>query len=242
MAIRDLLKKKDKIKAEGASERPGNDANSTAQASEDRAPPGFTFIRSTTSMNEVIEPPDHPLPSASLSPVDTTTSQPGRRRMSNLYLRKPSRSPSKSLASNDSDAEPPPNVDGTADRSGRISGRLERFHLSRRSRTVSQTSIHVPDNLPEISGGGADGADTETEWEKRALLLAKRNVHEADEVPTGTDGNSSTEATAAGDTIRPVRPKHVRAVSNPDADFDIQEAVRLHEAGGKTGHYGFLAI
>lgn len=233
MAIRDLLKKKDRIKAEGATEKPGDNAEHTSGAIEDRAPPGFTFIRSTTSMNEVIEPPDHPVEPSPTPKVDHAEAEPRRRRISNLHFRKPSRSPSKSPAIDDADAESPLSTDGTTDRSRRISGRLERFHLTPRSRAVSQTSIHVPQDLPEINGGGADEADTEAQWEKRALLLAKRNADDEDrQLAEKTDDAAVNDATHQN-TIRPIRPKHVRAVSNPEADVDIQEAVRLHEAGGK---------
>lgn len=243
MAIRDLLKKRDKIQDQG-------NRNTVSRLPQDQsqqedlsaAQPEFRFLRSTTSTQEVISPPTYPedsLPLPVTPTSDASDRSPRRHLYGGLNFRRPSRSPAKSNTSStvDSDAEQATTHDGASDRSRRVSAKLERMHLTPKSRTVSQTSTHVPDDLPEIGRSGADSNGAEADWEKRALLLANKNA-------TGIDTNTREASTDISlekdgvlettDDLHATKPKHSRSVSNPEADLDIQEAIRLHEAGGES--------
>lgn len=115
------------------------------------------------------------------------------------------------------------------------------MHLTPKSRTVSQTSTHVPDDLPDIGRSGKDSNEAEADWEKRALLLANKNAAEMDTHTHEASPDMSLEKDgvpeAGDDGLAATRPKHSRAVSNPEADLDIQEAIRLHEAGGESASH-----
>ncbi|KAG8674562.1 hypothetical protein FPOAC2_00592 [Fusarium poae] len=99
-----------------------------------------------------------------------------------------------------------------------------RLHLSR----APPSSENVPENLPDIVTS-SDGAD-ELQWEKRATMLAGQNnrVRTASRPGTPSDSGRSEG----------------REVSLQKIDEDIQEAIRLHEAGNlelSTRMFGRLA-
>lgn len=101
-------------------------------------------------------------------------------------------------------------------RSGSNASRLrESLSLShRRNRSSSNHSTHVPADLPIIPDSAVD---KEEQWEKRATILV-------------------------GAPVVPVRP--ALPAEDPQADENIQEAIRLHEAGElekSTAMFGRLA-
>lgn len=147
MTLKDFLKKKDKLQEE-------DDVQDSIPTVEEPDPvPEFTFLRTTTHIQEVITPPafpdEHHLPPQS----------PSKR---HSRLRRLSSASQKSSAS---EKERP-----------KAEKRLsERLHLSSRSRSASSTSVNIPTDLPEIEGSVARNPEEEAEWEKRATLLAKGN-------------------------------------------------------------------
>lgn len=142
MTLKDLLKKKDKIKDEGLAP--------AARGGPTLSPdvPEFQFFRTTTSTQESIEPPSFPgdptrEPPALLSPTRSTF---GRFRKN-------------------SNASSQGSHTGTE---GAAKG-LERLHFGR---TRSSSSAHVPENLPAVGGDGvARTEEEEASWEKRATVL-----------------------------------------------------------------------
>ncbi|KAI5857598.1 hypothetical protein BZA05DRAFT_330964 [Tricharina praecox] len=84
----------------------------------------------------------------------------------------------------------------------------------RRNRSSSNHSTHIPADLPMISDSAVD---KETQWEKRATILV-------------------------GTPVVPVHP--ALPAEDPQADENIQEAIRLHEEGElekSTAMFGRLA-
>ncbi|KAF2186828.1 HCP-like protein [Zopfia rhizophila CBS 207.26] len=210
MTLKDLLKKKEKIKDEGATPSAASAPTLSANV------PEFTFMRTTTTTQEVIAPPSFPGDPTRqpplLSPEPQTRS--GRfRRHSNA-------------SQGNSGSE-----DNRAKSEHRLSERLN-FGRSR-----SSSSVNVPENLPDVGDGVARNEDDEAKWEKRATLLAKGstlsrsgnttpNIEQGD--PMGTGGRRSRSV----------------SVSNAGGDENIQEAIRLHEAGNleaSTAMFGRLA-
>lgn len=122
----------------------------------------------------------------------------------------------------------------------------ERFSMRR---TVS--SSHVPEDLPEITITD-DAEGNGAEWERRATMLAWENEK--------SRSRSTSPAAGATRDAHQVRPRPASATfelgapahspppppagSSPDADINIQEAIRLHEAGDlerSTKMFGQLA-
>lgn len=151
MTLKDLLKKKDKVEAESSS-------------AQHLAPPAFTFIRTTTNTQEIIDPPTFP--------GDRPPASPPQRSLSHRFRLRRQPSAAQLRDQNEKlDARP------KSDR--RLS---EMLHLGPRDRAASTSSVNIPADLPEIQG------DSEDVWEKRATLLAKSNPNTPDE------GKKSSEA------------------------------------------------
>lgn len=148
MTLKDLLKKKEKVKDEPAS-RP---APSGPTLSPDV--PEFTFMRTTTTSQSIIEPPSFPGDPTRQPPL--LSPEPYRK------LGRFRRHTNASHTDSGSGAE--------AKGEHRLS---ERLHL-RRERSTS--SVNVPDNLPDVSEGVAQNEEDETKWEKRATMLATGNA------------------------------------------------------------------
>lgn len=211
MGLRDLLNKKDGLdRDEGETDR--------AEAVRSLSGPEFTFIRSDTLSHEVIQPPNNDSDDGNF--LSAKAKEPSRTRRS-LDVFRPSRSRSGSASSATSHNS---NKDGR-----RISQRL---HLSRQPKT----SENVPDNLPAIvvAPGSEDAA--ESQWEKRATMLAEQNelARSCPSTPATPDGMSRMTL----DNHAP------QAVSSKEIDEDIQQAIRLHEAGDldqSTKLFGRLA-
>ncbi|KAF6842741.1 hypothetical protein CMUS01_02802 [Colletotrichum musicola] len=208
MGLRDILKKKNDL----------DNGDASSQAAVDRlAAPEFKFIRSDTHSQEVIHPPTGLHSSADgsddqfLNPKDGSGQKPAPRRSLDVFFGNRSRSASASsqasTASNRKEA-------GGAGR--RLS---ERLHLTR----SPASSENVPQNLPEITTT-TDGDGDESQWEKRATMLASANKSR----PASRDNNDGGQQGWA-DAAR--RPSQAGSVSSPAIDEDIQEAIRLHEAG-----------
>ncbi|KAL8890850.1 MAG: hypothetical protein Q9215_002076 [Flavoplaca cf. flavocitrina] len=114
----------------------------------------------------------------------------------------------------------------------RLSSRL---HLGSHSRTSSAGSINVPSDLPAISDGIGESEDKEAQWENRATILAKEN-------PV-VKQSRSRENSAGGASLNG-RPPLGRHISDAKGDENIQEAIKLHEAGdleASTAMFGRLA-
>jgi hypothetical protein len=237
MGLRDILSKKDRESREAEANR--------------LAAPEFTFIRSDTTTEEVIYPPGTTAAAAAaggshsdaqhLSAAGTEdASRPPRR---SLDVFRSSRSRSASVSSQASTTT-------SAKKESSAKRLSQRLHLSRET-----TSENVPENLPEIavggvrvggsSGSGGSGGgipadeDKESEWEKRATILASQNERvrsrPASPVPVDHVGMGALDLGA---------PRSGRHVSSAKTDEDIQEAIRLHEEGDlakSTELFGRLA-
>lgn len=236
--LKDLLKKKDKI----------SEHASKSEASQ-LAPPEFTFIRSTTGSEEVIQPP--------LYPGDERPSQPkkdSKEHRRGLGFRQVSNSPATrelapAVLSNEaqkSSQQLPIRAKGER----RLSERLH-LHKRERSRSGSATSsTNLPDNLPEApetiavqqrksSGkqssldGDVEDKDTkerqEAQWEKRATILAMNSPLQDGQRPNS--GHSRQRSRSP-------------SISDATGDVNIQEAINSHEAGDlerSTKMFGQLA-
>ena len=221
MPLKDLLKKKDKIKEEGASGPTRNGPTLSPDV------PEFQFYRTTTSTHEAIEPPSFPgdptrAEGPLLSPKDTRGF--GRfRRHSNV-----------SNASSQGSSRT--SEDGGRQRSGTLS---ERLHFGR-SRSAS--SVNVPDNLPDVGGAiVARNEEEEARWEKRATVLVQGGPLGQSAPPTPTievnDEMADVGMAAVG------KPGQRSAGATADEE-NIQEAIRLHEKGNleaSTALFGRLA-
>ncbi|KAL1841203.1 hypothetical protein VTJ49DRAFT_7324 [Mycothermus thermophilus] len=194
--------------------------------------PPVTFIRSDTHGAEVIRPPsldDHPFPGGHdgfLSPSDPRPDSKQRRSLDVFRSsNRPGRSHSASSVS--------PGRESTAKRLS------QRLHLSR----SPASSDNVPRDLPDIvlpEGTREDdpdaAADRESQWEKRATLLAKENEKRRSRPPTPVHAAAVPpqlpELNLSATTSNNNRsPSPARVVSSKAIDEDIQEAIRLHEAG-----------
>jgi hypothetical protein len=170
--------------------------------------PEFTFIRSDTHTQEIITPPDHDddefPPFYSDGVGDRKRHLPFRSRH-----RATSASSSASHASSKSAAkeERPPS------RHRRLS---ERLGLKR-----DVSSSNVPEDLPNIQVS-QDGEDAEAQWEDRATRLARTNEINRSRSGTPDPGaRRSISGSRDGEA----------AISSKNTDDNIQEAIRLHEAG-----------
>lgn len=258
MGLRDLLKKKDELQ----------EKDTDAETISSLASPEFTFIRSDTLSQEIIQPPSHP--THDRGDDDThlgTKEKDGSKNRLSLDVFRSSRSRSSSEASTKSHAK---EVKDRASVSRRLSHRL---HLKR---SPSSSEV-VPQDLPEIRAYTPDGQEdkegAELQWEKRATILARENSKYRGRPDLGQYNRESAGGDVAqmhgsdddGPSTTPSRPPGAErgyswqsnemiglAISSPDEavvstkaiDADIQEAIRLHEAGElekSTALFGRLA-
>ncbi|KAF2199637.1 HCP-like protein [Delitschia confertaspora ATCC 74209] len=211
MPLKDLLRKKDKIRDHGATPH----STSTGPTLSPDVPE-FTFMRTTTTTQEVISPPSFP-------------GDPQRQHLSPEPQKRVSRFRRQSNA-------PQPGAVAVEEPKAKGEHRLsERLHIGR---TRSSSSVNVPENLPTIDVAVAKTDEDEARWEKRATLLAKGNS-----VRRAGNTTPNKEGSAASGTSSENRAKS-SAVSNPGSDENIQEAIRLHESGQleeSTAMFGRLA-
>ena len=105
-----------------------------------------------------------------------------------------------------------------------------RFHL--KSRGSSTSSVNIPPDLPTISDPYSDHGDKqekEAQWEERATILAKENAGVHNRPPTA-ELSQMNIASSDGASSHPSSEKP-RSISDVAGDENIQEAIRLHEAG-----------
>ena len=228
MGLRDLLKKK-----QGLDEGDAPDPATVSRL----AAPEFTFVRSDTYTEEIIHPPgadgvdDDPAHLA----VDSSAGQKPSRLSLDVF--RSSRNRSASVSSGRS----------TGGGGKRLSQRL---HLSR----APATSDVVPLDLPEIvvpDGGEHDKDGAESQWERRATILAHENKKHRSRPSTPVHAATRDFAdmrlgdASSDDVSQPSQPPQPKGVVSTKAiDEDIQEAIRLHEAGElqkSTALFGRLA-
>lgn len=236
MPLRDRFKKKDSLEQ---SEVP------TREAIEQDEPlplqsPTFTFIRSDTFGEELISPPTFRENDPRDGSVGKGNEKDGERksRLSiSHHFRNRGRSTSKgSEASRESDW-------GSRSPSSHSHKRLsERLHL-KKSET---TSDFVPKDLPDIVGGDDNDGDKdgkESQWEKRATMLAMENEKNYSRSRPTTPVREQLAAMNIG-AGAPASQSQEHIVSTQLVDDNIQEAIRLHEAGDlekSTQMFGRLA-
>jgi hypothetical protein len=222
MPFGDILKKKEKL----------TDASAPAPAAP-REPsfeaPEFTFMRSDTHTQEIISPPTFSSaePSSHPSFADGKDGNVESSRTSGIFKGRSRSSSAVSALSTSSRAS-------TSDKSK--SKRLsERLHL--RKSQISSTS--VPSDLPDINGGDAG----ESQWEKRATILARENEKSRSR-PASPTGSTVDVPGISSITLGESPGKDKGVVSTKHVDDNIQEAIRLHEAGEletSTRMFGRLA-
>ena len=229
MTLKDILKKKEKIKEDVTS--------SLVSTSEmDPVAEGFTFLRSDTNTQDLIRPPSF------TSEVADSTPRKSEHRLSSRFSRLRS---SSDASTHSAQAKTSPKNEK------RLSQRL---HLNR-SRTPSASSVNVPTDLPEIQDLAIQGEEKEAQWEERATMLAKGNPNNRsvllDGQPKGESfeqyicqDRSPQEAPLGPEQGLNSRPGMARSVSSAKGDENIQEAIRLHETGdlvSSTAMFGRLA-
>lgn len=215
MTLKDLLKKKDKIRDEGAT--PSSQGGSTLSPDV----PEFQFFRTTTSTQESIEPPSFP--------GDPTRNAP---------LLSPEPRGSFGRFRRHSNASSQGSHTGSTDG---VSKGLERLHFGR---SRSNSSANVPENLPEVGGDGvARTEEEEAKWEKRATVLVTQGALNQAGGASGPTSprievqNPLRPATPQGRSRSP-------SINAPGDEENIQEAIRLHEKGNleaSTALFGRLA-
>lgn len=239
MGLRDLLKKKQHLDEDIEGPDPATIQRLNA--------PEFKFVRSDTYTEEVIHPPGGPRGESNDDSTSYLTAESNRgeksSRLSLDVFRSSNRSRSGSVSSGKSANG------GSGSGSKRLSHRL---HLSR----SPVSSENVPKDLPEIvvPEGAEEDKDgtTESQWEKRATMLAMENEKNRSRPGTPVGGSSIVSPTpprlTLDGSIDPHQPPppnpSEKVVSSKAIDDDIQEAIRLHESGQlekSTALFGRLA-
>ncbi|KAL2352331.1 hypothetical protein BJ546DRAFT_1028574 [Cryomyces antarcticus] len=214
MTLRDLLKKKEKVKHHNDEEKPTTPAVTAAAAA-------------ATSQDPEAEAPEFKF-------IRTTTT-------TEEIIRPPSFP---------DDHSPPPTPSRSShDAHIHLPKRPSRFRQSQQERpppvaTPASRLAHRQRQLRQrprrlardtASKGAGGGEEAEAEWEKRATLLAKGN----------SMGMGTVEKAGGGGGVAAGRPRSAsRSVSDAGGDENIQEAIRLHEAGDlerSTAMFGRLA-
>jgi hypothetical protein len=201
MPLRDLLKKKEKLEVE------------TDSAEHLPPPPQITFMRSDTDTQEVISLPDDP-PNAFYDPptsADGSSDGGHRARFSRLT----GRSRSQSTASNASRSSETSKSKEHPRDSKRLSQRL--------GLRKKESSAVVPEDLPDIQDGQDGDGDA---WEQRATILARENERSRSRPATPVN---EVMPNMAG--LKLGEGKESGIVASKSTDDNIQEAIRLHEAG-----------
>jgi hypothetical protein len=207
MPIRDLLKKKDKVA----------ETNVPAQ---DEAPV-FLFMRSDTNTQEIISPPT--FNSTTSDPPVAYGDGPTESRTSRLFK---GRSRSASAASTASASS------RTSEKSKQSSPKTKRLSQRLHLRRSEASSASVPDDLPEILvPSEEEDAGIESQWEKRATMLARKNEQSRSRPTTPLGGSTADLGSFKNMAISGSPSNDEGVVSTKQIDDNIQEAIRLHEAG-----------
>lgn len=219
MPLRDHFKKKDNQEADSTS----------AEALPPLSPPQFKFVRSDTYTQEIISLPDHPTNEFDDLPSYAESSGQGHRSRLSVFT---GRSRSQSTASNSSNASRSSEASKSKERSSSSKRLSQRLGL----RKQEPSSSAVPQDLPDIQDGQDGDGDA---WEQRATILARENEKNRSRPGTPVNGDvldmgalKLTESHGSG------------IVASERTDDNIQEAIRLHEAGqleDATRMFGRLA-
>ncbi|KAI9677936.1 MAG: hypothetical protein M1829_002433 [Trizodia sp. TS-e1964] len=178
--------------------------------------PEITFMRSDTITQEIITPPSF---TDALGPSENQTTK-----RQSIFRRK-------SSAPNVSTPE-------TEQKKGNEHGerRLsQRFGLRGHGRNSSTSSANIPPDLPNITD--INDEDQEAQWETRATILARGG-------PSRSNSPPIKESPALGPDKTSSLRNRGGSVSSSMGDENIQEAIRLHEAGDlvrSTAMFGRLA-
>lgn len=156
MTLKDLLKKKEKIRDEGGF--PPAPVGPTLSPDV----PEFKFLRTTTTTQSIIEPPTHPLDPVRQPPLLS----PGLPQGKLGRFRRHSHASETALGAEDPNAK----------NEYRLSGLF--------GRNRSSSSANIPENLPDVVAGVARTEDEEAQWEKRATVMAKGNTISQTTTPT----------------------------------------------------------
>ncbi|KAJ9271975.1 hypothetical protein DTO212C5_2056 [Paecilomyces variotii] len=221
MPLRDVLHKKDKI----------NDSNGVpATPVSPSAPPEFRFYRTDTNNQEVIQPPAFDEDDRNRHHSSGEDKHGSSQKRLSIFHRPSNRSSSLS-----------PSASPTRTKGERRLSSL--LHLDgRRSRSTSSTSINVPADLPQIDTSVGDKQDREAQWEKRATILVQGNPTLSPLSPSSRSSSFLGDQGSTG-SGRPRSSSSAR-INDPEGDVNIQEAIRLHEAGDlarSTQMFGTLA-
>ena len=245
MTLKDLIRKKDKI-----AEAPPDPITTPAEPKAE-----FTILRSDTNTQEILSAPTFH--------TQLENQKPEPHRVSKAFARL--RTSSNASNSNTSSKSKPQSRPSSRDkessrpasRDDNASNRLsQRFHLPH-SRSSSRSSVNIPTGLSEMKPvSDLKGEEAQAAWEERATILAKENPNINPRV--SQDGTSSPQGSRPT-TPRKMKlqekpnfhPEHLgdkaprgRRLSDARSDDDIQEAIRLHEAGeleSSTSMFGRLA-
>ncbi|KAL6869744.1 hypothetical protein ACO1O0_001073 [Amphichorda felina] len=230
MGLRDILRKKDELQ----------ESSEQQQQQQYLGAPQFVFVRSDTATHEIIQPPDDPDQSHFAT---ANEQQPTKSRRS--VFRPRSRSRSSSLASSSHSTNNNSNNNPATPRRDGAGRRLShRLHLAR---SPNASSEYVPENLPEIPAPTGDPADrdaAESEWEKRATILAGQNERARSRPASPPSGADALSTQARGGRGASRSRSASRPVSSQLIDEDIQKAIHLHESGDlerSTQMFGRLA-
>ena len=213
MPLKDLLKKKDKL---------SSDEGNTPVVSQTSEAPEFTFLRTDTYSQEVIEPPSFAGDRKGVTVAPRPSTPPDTSQTSSKLSLGRQRKSSNASPSSESLKE-----------HKRLSQRL---HLGSKPRASSTSSVNIPADLPAITepySEDGDKQEKEAKWEERATILARENVHSRP--PTAEMSQMSVSPAEAGSHQRShSRSRSIRSISDIESDETIQEAIRLHEAGELT--------
>lgn len=212
MPLRDLLRKKEKV--EKSVPVPEPEPEPVAES------PQFLFIRSDTNGQELISPPSFPQDHEQLDGSFDKKAKGG------LFAKSRSASINSATSTSSRVSDVSRSKQEESPKARRLSQRL---HLKK----SQPTSASVPSDLPDIqaaSDGESDGG-TESKWEKRATMLAHKN-ESASGRPTTPLGGSTTDLSGSFSKMAlATETVEKGVVSSKNVDDNIQEAIRLHEAG-----------
>ncbi|KAI6785837.1 Protein DSF2 [Emericellopsis cladophorae] len=227
MGLRDILKKKDDINAHEDQQQQQQHQNTNI--------PELRLMRTDTVPQDVAEPS-----AANANQSHLAAKEPNKARRSLDFFRPRSRSRSASASSQVSNSEKHAHRDSAGRRLS------QRLHLGGREH---DTSDSVPEDLPEIRTplGDVD----ETEWERRATMLAGQNelARSRPQTPSDSGRTRRKSSVTPGRSDEPQAQQQrssprSRPQTSQEIDADIQEAIRLHEAGDlaqSTSMFGRLA-
>jgi hypothetical protein len=234
MALKDLLKKKDKTRSdEGSASSSTNTTPNAAKPAQTRrrAPdiPEFTFVRTTTSTQETIEPPSFPgdperyRAPPLLSPRDARSGFGIFRRQSNV---------SGGRSAPPTPTTPTSPAAAVSEGNRKSSGGSSRLHFGR---TRSSASANVPGDLPDVGGDGvARTEDEEARWETRATVLVMNG-------PLAQGGSAPASPALGGLPASPLTPTRPGVGRKPSvaapvaADEVCREIVYVCVCEGRGG-------